>query len=301
MKKLQLFIILLIFTISCSDDKINNINNNNEFGAPSLISPSNDTTNVSTILLLDWSDVTNASSYTIQIAIDSQFINVTKDTTLINSIYSTYNGLLSNNLSYYWRVRAQNQSQTSTWSSVWNFKTSNFNNQYIIRFDSIGVNGSFGNNFCGINLLDGTTVLRDSASKDVQLIDSSSTGMNFYLRSGDLSDFNIVGFQTRFSRIYTSLTPQQFDTISVIPVGRDTILPNLDFTSDDTYGNGAWSYFNVPLSNNSVYSFYLKGKSENVWGRNIYGILQARESGNSTNGYRMSFRVRINVNGDNNF
>ncbi len=67
---------------------------------------------------------------------------------------------------------------------------------YVEHFDSIGVVDGIGNVATGINLLNGTTVLRDSASKDVQLVDSLGTGFNFMLRSGDLSDFptSLVGF-----------------------------------------------------------------------------------------------------------
>jgi hypothetical protein len=181
---------------------------------------------------------------------------------------------------------------------------------YVEHFDSLGVDETNGNNFCGLNLFYGSTVLRDSVSKDCQLIDSASTGINFYLRSGDLSDFfNLpVGFQMRFNRIYASMTMDQFDTITVLPVGRDTILADLDFTADDTYGNGAWGYFNEPMSlsdSKPVFSFWLKQKSSEFHGKNIYGILIPREATDSSpgiiGGFRMSFEVRINTNGQNDF
>jgi hypothetical protein len=182
---------------------------------------------------------------------------------------------------------------------------------HVEHFDSIGVDETNGNNSCGINLFNGTTVLRDSSSKDCQLVDSASTGINFMLRSGDLSDFNLpAGFQMRFNRIYASMTMENFDTITVLPVGRDTILPDLDFTADDTYGSGAWGYFNEPMSlsdSKPVYSFWLKQKSSEFHGKNIYGILIPREATdsspgiNNVGGYRMSFEVRINTNGENDF
>lgn len=179
---------------------------------------------------------------------------------------------------------------------------------YVEHFDSIGVDETVGNNFSGMNLYNGTTVLRDSTSKDCQLIDSVSTGFNFYLRSGDLSDLNLpIGYQTKFVRLYASMTKDQFDTITVMPVGRDTILPELDFTSEDTYGGGAWGYFNVPMNlsdSKPVYAFWLKEKSANFIGRNVYGILFPREASDpisGVGGFRMSFEVRINTHGLNDF
>lgn len=177
---------------------------------------------------------------------------------------------------------------------------------YVVHFDSIGVeDGVTGTTFNGINLYNGTTVTRDSASKDVQLVDSNSMFINYRLRSGDMSDFDspVVGFQTRFNRIYASMTQAQFDTISVIP-DSDTTLNANDFTSDDTYGNGAWGYFNAPMSTSDskpVYSFWLKGKSENFLGVNVYGILYPREATIVGGVYRMSFEVKINTKGINDF
>ena len=175
---------------------------------------------------------------------------------------------------------------------------------YVVHFDSIGVTDGLGNVMNSINLYNGTTVERDSASKDANLVDSNGTSFNFMLRSGDAVDLHTVvqGFQTRFNRIYASMTQAEFDTISVIP-DSDTTLNANDFTSDDTYGSGAWGYFNAPMSTSDskpVYSFWLKGKSENFLGVNVYGILYPREATN-TGTFRMSFEVRINTKGLNDF
>lgn len=173
----------------------------------------------------------------------------------------------------------------------------------VIHFDSINVADILSTK--GMNLLNGTTVSRDSASKDVELVDSAGTFMNYYLRSGDMSDFvsTVVGFQTRFNRIYASMSHAQFDTITVIP-DTDTTLNSLDFTANDTYGKGAWGYFNIPMStsdNKPVFSFWLKGKSENFVGRNVFGILIPREASTEGGFFRMSFEVKINTFGNNDF
>jgi hypothetical protein len=155
-----------------------------------------------------------------------------------------------------------------------------------------------------MNLFNGTSVIRDSLSKDCQLVDTNSTGTDFYLRSGDLSDLNLpIGFQMRFNRIYTTMSQAQFDTITVLPVGRDTINTAIDFTEDDTE---TWGYWQAGLSGDQpVYSFWLKGKSEGFHGRNIFGIMQPILSvdGNpaGVGGYAMKFRVKINTFGQNDF
>jgi hypothetical protein len=181
-------------------------------------------------------------------------------------------------------------------------------NPDVTSFDSLWVEETIdSSSFCGLNLFFGSTVVIDSVSKDCQLIDTNGSGFGFYLRSGDLSDHHLrVGFKTRFNRIYASMTKAQFDSITVLPVARDTILPALDFTSDDTYGGGAWNLFNSPLTGDQpVYSFYLEGKSLNFHGRNIFGILQPIRADDSNpgniGGYSMSFRVRINFTGHNDF
>lgn len=181
-------------------------------------------------------------------------------------------------------------------------------NPNVKSYDSVYIEETIdGTSLSGIDLLNGVTTLRDNTAKDCQLIDSAGTGVNFYLRSGDLSLLNLpVGHQTRFYRFYGDLTAAQFDTISVMPVGRDTINPVLDFTEDDTYGKGSWGYFNVPMVKFPVYGVWLKGKHDDgTTPFNVYALVQPREMTDSTpgviGGTRMSFRVRINTKGQNDF
>ncbi len=91
--------------------------------APVLLSPLNNSTNVSLIPLLDWDD--NAySTYRVQLSADSTFA-----ATLINigplsaSQYQIQGGTLNNNSTYYWRVNATNTAGTGPWSAVWHFTT----------------------------------------------------------------------------------------------------------------------------------------------------------------------------------
>lgn len=177
----------------------------------------------------------------------------------------------------------------------------------VVHFDSIGVLEQFGDNASGMNLYNGTTVLRDSASKDAQLSDSNSTGYNFFLVSGGayLDHLNALGYITRFNRIYSSMTMDQFDTLSVIPAGT---LDSTDFTEFNTYANGVWGYFNAPMNitdSKPVFAFWLKQKSAEFIGKNVYGVIIPREATDSdplnVGGFRMSFEVKINTQGHNYF
>lgn len=149
--------------------------------------------------------------------------------------------------------------------------------------------------FSSIDLFTGIVERDISTKKDAVLVDSAGMSYNFYLRSGDMS-IDAPGYQTRFKQfVYTNLTQNAFDTVSVIP-DSDTTLNENDFTSDDT------PYFNEPLQNHSVYGFYLKGKYiGGVTSKPVYGMIYLdsawRESGN----LKLRIDVKINVDGKNKF
>ena len=93
--------------------------------APVLVSPLNNSINLQLNVLLDWSSVSFAASYRIQIANDSMFTSMVFDTSSVNrDSLRVRPGLLTLNTKYFWRVNAANVSGTGQWSSVWNFRTS---------------------------------------------------------------------------------------------------------------------------------------------------------------------------------
>jgi hypothetical protein len=92
--------------------------------APTLLSPPNGATNQSLTPTLDWSDVSGATAYRVQVSTSSSFTTTVVDQqNLIVSQYVVPSGLLNNNIQYYWRANASNTQNTSAWSSVWNFTT----------------------------------------------------------------------------------------------------------------------------------------------------------------------------------
>jgi PGF-pre-PGF domain-containing protein len=93
--------------------------------SPSLTSPPNGATNVSTTPTLQWFAVLGAT-YDLQISTSQDFSQLVVDRKgLVLPSYTV--GILETPLSpntlYYWRVRAKTRLETSDWSQVWSFRT----------------------------------------------------------------------------------------------------------------------------------------------------------------------------------
>jgi hypothetical protein len=172
----------------------------------------------------------------------------------------------------------------------------------------------FNNNqsLSGVNLLEGIVVRADDNLKDIHLSDSNSTGINFFFRSGELGMDIIkniilknvqVGYDTRFGATitYMNMTPAQFDTVTRIPGFINLTSPENFFLTDRTDNYFGLKYFNAPLQYRTVYSFWLKGKSQ-ISPHNIYGILYLKSARyNSLNDFEVTIDVKINTAGENYF
>jgi len=182
--------------------------------------------------------------------------------------------------------------------------TTYIDNPNVRTYDSIGVDEdeTAFQSYTGMNLLDGFTTLDTAYSRDCSLNDFQNSGRDFSLENGQFfSDIMPPGNEIRFFQVSSDMTEFDFDTLTAVP-GYTSFSPN-DFTQN---GTETWGYFNAPLSSTPVYCFWLKGKKDaGVTSNDVYGILQPREAFDNTPltvyGYRMSFRVRINTNGDNDF
>lgn len=89
---------------------------------PSLVSPTDGSLGVSATPILDWSDVSTATSYTVQICYDSGCANQLVSASVVDSQWTVQNALNAG-ATYYWRVRAENLCG-NTWSSQWSFAIS---------------------------------------------------------------------------------------------------------------------------------------------------------------------------------
>jgi hypothetical protein len=90
--------------------------------SPVQIAPPNGNANTVLNPVVKWKSALRATTYRLQIAIDSFFTTIIyNDSTLTDT--SKQVGPLPNSLTYYWRVNAKNERGTSAWSATWSFAT----------------------------------------------------------------------------------------------------------------------------------------------------------------------------------
>ena len=89
---------------------------------PSFVSPANGATNLSQPIALDWSDVSGATQYQVQVDNNSDFSSPAADNQPGASTYSV-SGLTGGTL-FYWRIRALNACGWGSWSASRTFTTS---------------------------------------------------------------------------------------------------------------------------------------------------------------------------------
>jgi len=90
--------------------------------APTLLSPANGATGVSTSPTLSWNASSGATSYRLQVSTVPNFSTTVLNQSGITSTSYVVTGL-SNSTGYYWRANASNGYGTSAWSEVWSFIT----------------------------------------------------------------------------------------------------------------------------------------------------------------------------------
>jgi hypothetical protein len=92
--------------------------------APRLITPADNTTNISIRPTFDWADTTGATSYRIQVSTNSNFTSLKVNASnLTSSQYTITNDSLAKNTVYYWHVCATNVSGDGPWSANRSFTT----------------------------------------------------------------------------------------------------------------------------------------------------------------------------------
>ncbi len=91
-------------------------------GTPTLSSPINGATGVSTSPALSWNASTGADSYGVQVSSDPGFTTLVYNQTGITSLSTNVSGLTNSNV-YYWRLIATNTGGSSAWSASFSFTT----------------------------------------------------------------------------------------------------------------------------------------------------------------------------------
>lgn len=86
---------------------------------PTLSSPANAASGLTTTVKLEWSKAENAEEYYLQVATDIDFVNTVFDETVKNN-YHTLTSLKMNTI-YYWRVLSMNSKGSSELTNTWRF------------------------------------------------------------------------------------------------------------------------------------------------------------------------------------
>jgi len=118
-------ILALILTTITGCSK-NPVSSEQDLLVPVMQSPANQSTNTSLSPLLQWQKVDGASSYTVQISVETAFTKLILYKQAITATnYQMPQGLLTGSTRYYWRIRANNGNIVSPWSTIWSFSTNN--------------------------------------------------------------------------------------------------------------------------------------------------------------------------------
>jgi len=88
---------------------------------PNLISPANNSSNLMPNVTLSWSNVSLALSYRVQVSTNNNFSNFILNTTTTSTSFQLQS--LQLNTTYYWRVCSKNATDSSIWSSIYSFTT----------------------------------------------------------------------------------------------------------------------------------------------------------------------------------
>ncbi len=90
--------------------------------APKILSPANNSNEVSLNPTFTWNKVEKAETYHIQISKLFDFSLLVYENENLTGTFAQSNGL-ELNTSYYWRVKCANEQVSSNWSEIWTFKT----------------------------------------------------------------------------------------------------------------------------------------------------------------------------------
>lgn len=89
-----------------------------------LISPANQSVNITLSPTLEWNQLNQLEDYEFQLSLSSNFESLVTSGTTTNA-FSVQISNLNPNTVYYWRVRANVDGQVSLWSDIWSFTTNN--------------------------------------------------------------------------------------------------------------------------------------------------------------------------------
>ncbi|MBI2427232.1 MAG: T9SS type A sorting domain-containing protein [Ignavibacteriales bacterium] len=116
---------------------------------PTLVSPANGTSGVTTAPQLVWNVPNGAETYRLQLSDDSSFATQVIDQSGISDTFYTTSSALQNNTTYFWKVNATNSVGTSGWSSLYQFTTASATppssgiSRWMVQSSKIGARGDW--------------------------------------------------------------------------------------------------------------------------------------------------------------
>ncbi|MGB5106386.1 MAG: discoidin domain-containing protein, partial [Candidatus Zixiibacteriota bacterium] len=205
---------------------------------PSFVSPANGATNLSQPIVLDWSNVSGATLYQVQVDNDSDFSSVATDQQPGSSTYSV-TGLSSGTL-FYWRIRSQNGCGWGAWSASRTFNTV-----------GVDVTPPTISNVAAINVTDSSALITWTTNE-------LSTGLVNYGNSasyGSSSPLNST-LLTDHEQLMSGLTAEMdyhFRVRSSDGAGNESVSGDFTFTTSEVLNN---LDNGVPPTVSSTYSGY---------------------------------------------
>ncbi len=88
---------------------------------PTLVNPQNNEQNQNINLTLQWTQSLNAINYRVQVSTSNNFNNLVFNTLTTATSFNLAN--LNYNTTYYWRIKAYRQNDSTDWSTIWSFTT----------------------------------------------------------------------------------------------------------------------------------------------------------------------------------
>ena len=206
--------------------------------APTLTTPANGATGVSSVPAFTWATVAGASSYDIEIATDAGFTAIVDSANVATNSYS--GATLNNETTYYWRVRAVSGCGSSSWSTVFGFTTqagSLVCNGSAVDFESgIPTDWSVVDNTGGAGIVWGTTT--DSTCGITNLTNGSGEAA---CADSDDAGSGAPAYDTELVSNPLDFTGFDTATLDVAAYYRDLNTNNNDQFEVDYFDGTAWN------------------------------------------------------------
>lgn len=228
---------------------------------PMLVSPADGSTGSTTFMMLSWNAVPNATFYDLELSTDTTFHGILVAKRGLTTTSTEVAGL-SEGTTYYWRVRAGVQNDSSAWSTPWSFSTFAYPSVLSIskQFSFTGFLDS--TNYQIIGLPGNLDTLIGSVVGGTQ-----GKGWNAFWDNGDSVNYYV---KYNGSPTFDFKAGRAFWILSKTPFQVSQDVPAVPLDSNDSYTvplHNGWNLVSDPFEKsvgwNSVQS--LNGTAQPIW------------------------------------